>query len=184
VAAQAKPPISFSAAIQDFRTTRIEEVICYRFDQFDTAAQLLLKLASVACANNEVFSLQLLNFMIKEDSVIMSAFACLHSPSTADGEDDLHGSGGVSRDGDGQPEEDTIGFESERSEKLDSIGSGRRWRPMPHFILPYFVQSLMSCRGVWCYTWYRKCFGGDPQQPSKQQRVHQDCQQAAGVYLR
>lgn len=100
-------------------------MICYRFDQFDTAAQLLLKLASVACANNEVFSLQLLNFMIKEDSVIMSAFACLHSPSTADGEEeDAQDSGGVSRDGDGLPEEDTIGFEPERSEQLDSIDPG------------------------------------------------------------
>jgi hypothetical protein len=122
---QPKPHVSFSAAIQDFRTTRIEEVICYRFDQFDTAAQLLLKLASVACANNEVFSLPLLSFMIKEDSVTMSAFACLHSPSTADGEDDMQDSGGVSRDGEGQPEDDTIGFEREASEKFYTVDSGK-----------------------------------------------------------
>jgi len=76
------PPkkMSFSDAIQDFRTTRIEEVICYRFDQFDTAAQLLLKLASVACANSEVFTLRLLSHMIQDDTGSAGGvFACLKS---------------------------------------------------------------------------------------------------------
>lgn len=81
------PPkkMSFSDAIQDFRTTRIEEVICYRFDQFDTAAQLLLKLASVACANSEVFTLRLLSHMIQDDTGSAGGvFACLKSVNSMD----------------------------------------------------------------------------------------------------
>ena len=101
-----KPKISFSDAIQDFRTTRIEEVICYRFDQFDTAAQLLLKLASVACANSEVFSLKLLTYMIDEDTGDGSgAFSYLNAASTDMGDN----------------EDDTVGFEPE--EKRDRFDS-------------------------------------------------------------
>lgn len=111
-----KARVSFSDAIHDFRSTRIEEVICYRFDQFDTAAQLLLKLASVACANGEVFSLQLLDFMIQEESSVMSAFACLHTISTADGEDGYgeigDGNRGIDLEEGGEAE-DTVGFEPE-----------------------------------------------------------------------
>ena len=97
--------ISFSAAIQDFRTTRIEEVICYRFDQFDTAVQLLLKLASVACANGEVFTLKQLNHMIKSDNGDnVGAFSILQTPSQD-----------MDRDVDDQEYGDTVGFERANS---------------------------------------------------------------------
>jgi hypothetical protein len=118
--------VSFSDAIQDFRSTRIEEVICYRFDQFDTAAQLVLKLSSVACANGEVFSLQLLSFMIRDDSSGMAAFACLHSLSVSDR--DMYGGAdmrehGINIDAEEEGEgEDTLGFEPK--ERGTSIKTG------------------------------------------------------------
>ena len=111
--------MSFSAAIQDFRTTRIEEVICYRFDQFDTAAQLLLKLASVACANAEVFSLPLLDFMIQDDRSTMSAFACLHSGSMDEYESGGGGSSGRNP-GSLSEEGDTVGFEQEEPRHVNA----------------------------------------------------------------
>lgn len=99
-------------------------MICYRFDQFDTAAQLVLKLASVACANGEVFTLHLLNYMIQEDSSTMGAFAFLSTISADDRENSESpapdGERGLSRDTE-EDEDDTIGFESE---KRDTIHSG------------------------------------------------------------
>lgn len=100
----ARANFKFSDVIQDFRTTRIEEVICYRFDQFDTAAQLLLKLASVACANGGVFSLRLLTHMIQDDGSSGGAFSCLHSASV-----DAYEEGISKKSNDG----DTFGFEED-----------------------------------------------------------------------
>jgi hypothetical protein len=126
VVPHSRSKVSFSDAIQDFRSTRIEEVICYRFDQFDTAAQLVLKLSSVACANGEVFSLQLLSFMIRDDSSGMAAFACLHSLSVSDR--DMYGGAdmrehGINIDAEEEGEgEDTLGFEPK--ERGTSIKTG------------------------------------------------------------
>ena len=51
--------------IQELRTKRIEEVICYRFDQLDAASQLLLKMASVICSNSSLFTMAMLSYMIE-----------------------------------------------------------------------------------------------------------------------
>eukprot|EP01038_Epipyxis_sp_PR26KG_P009835 gene9835-13229_t len=51
-----------------FSSNRIEEVICYRFDQMSSACQLVLKLAAVACSNGTPCSIELLKHMIYEDN--------------------------------------------------------------------------------------------------------------------
>lgn len=104
-AAAARANFKFSDVIQDFRTTRIEEVICYRFDQFDTAAQLLLKLASVACANGGVFSLRLLKHMIQDEGANGGVFSSLYSASLDEYDEECHSSK--------SPNGDTMGFEAE-----------------------------------------------------------------------
>ena len=68
----------FSRVVQDFRTARIEEVITFRFDQLDVPTQLLLKIASVAAANGQVFTLAMLNYMIQDDvESDTGVFSCL-----------------------------------------------------------------------------------------------------------
>eukprot|EP01038_Epipyxis_sp_PR26KG_P008483 gene8483-11467_t len=52
--------------ITAFRSNRIEEVICHRFDQLESECQLLLKIAAVSCSNGEPFNFDLLTFVFDD----------------------------------------------------------------------------------------------------------------------
>eukprot|EP01042_Synura_sphagnicola_P018053 gene18053-22820_t len=57
------------------RMLKIEEVICYRFDQLSGDAQRLLKAASVACANGSSVTTDMLASLLRDDYVSMPAAA-------------------------------------------------------------------------------------------------------------
>lgn len=68
-----------------FQINRVEEVICHRFDQFDPICQLLLKLASVACAGGAPFTASLLSHMLADDSAAYNnLFSCIWSKQNHD----------------------------------------------------------------------------------------------------
>lgn len=58
--------------VKNFRTNRIEEVICFRFDQLGPMHQILLKMASVACSLGSYFSLPMLAYMLHSDKAASS----------------------------------------------------------------------------------------------------------------
>lgn len=45
-------------------SNRIEEMICYRFDQLDTSVQMVLKVAAVACSHGAPFTLDMLIYAL------------------------------------------------------------------------------------------------------------------------
>jgi hypothetical protein len=51
-----------------FTSGRVEEVIYHRFDQLEDKNQLVLKMASVCCANNSFTTLYMLAFVMDDDS--------------------------------------------------------------------------------------------------------------------
>lgn len=64
-------------ALSAVRCHRIEEVIYHRFDQFNNAAQTVLKMASVACSNGTPITLDLLCFVLDDEN-----YEEFSSPST------------------------------------------------------------------------------------------------------
>lgn len=65
-----KRPCLFKKILGEFRINRIDEVIYFRFDRLDVKSQLLLKLASVACASgsHQGFTLPMLFSMLTSSS--------------------------------------------------------------------------------------------------------------------
>lgn len=47
-----------------FSINRIDEIICYRFDQLDSISQYFMKVASVACCYSKSFTLQMITYMM------------------------------------------------------------------------------------------------------------------------
>lgn len=58
-------PAAIANAMQ---CNRIEEVICHRFDQLNTAAQTVLKMAAVSSSNGSSFTFELLAFIINDEN--------------------------------------------------------------------------------------------------------------------
>ena len=71
--------VNSQVILKEFRPTRIEEVIYYRFDLLSPRSQLVLKLASVACSNATSFNISMLSYMIHmmgtdgQDSSLLSS---------------------------------------------------------------------------------------------------------------
>eukprot|EP01034_Spumella_vulgaris_P022024 gene22024-28118_t len=66
----------------DFHINRIDEIICYRFDQLDSMAQYFVKVASVACSHSNAFTLSMITFMMNDQhSVSEKAHSPHHSHS-------------------------------------------------------------------------------------------------------
>ncbi|RYH25988.1 hypothetical protein EON65_15105 [archaeon] len=72
-------------------SNRIEEMICYRFDQLDTSVQMVLKVAAVACSHGAPFTLDML------------IYALIGGEEEGDGEfDDFLGTGSDGDSGSGK----------------------------------------------------------------------------------
>eukprot|EP01038_Epipyxis_sp_PR26KG_P013098 gene13098-17555_t len=65
--------VYLSDILDSFQTSRIEEAISYRFDQFSSLCQLLLKIASVACSSGGYFTLVMLKHVLNDRKELQDA---------------------------------------------------------------------------------------------------------------